>query len=63
MVTKWDKSKKQSSFVCQMNEEIVNTIHNVSHEKDLPRLLCVLAKNGTCDWNTMCLSNFIRPRK
>jgi hypothetical protein len=63
MVTKWDKTRRELEELHRFTEEKTVEIHPASNVEKAPRLLCVLQRNGTPDWNTFCLSDFIRSRK
>ncbi|CAF3632958.1 unnamed protein product [Rotaria socialis] len=63
MITKWDKSKKQLEAIYELSEQSVVELHTAAHCPSSPRLLCVLARNGVPDWDTLCLSDFIRTPK
>ena len=63
MVTKWDKSQRELEEVYRLKEGKAALLHPATHEKDSPRLLCVLQQDGEPIWETFCLSDFIRPSK
>ncbi|CAF2968803.1 unnamed protein product [Rotaria sp. Silwood2] len=63
MITKWDKSKKEFEKIHQLDEKNVLRLHRALHDNYSPRLLCVLVRNGFPDWDTFCLSDFIRSPK
>jgi hypothetical protein len=63
MITKWDKSKKEPEEFYRFDDKETTLLHPAKHEEDLPRLFCVLQRNNVIDWNTFCLSDFIRSRK
>ncbi|CAF4371771.1 unnamed protein product, partial [Rotaria magnacalcarata] len=63
MITKWDKSKKQLEAIYELNEQSVVELHTAAHDSSSSRLLCVLERNGALDWDTLCLSDFIRTPK
>ncbi|CAF4040392.1 unnamed protein product [Rotaria sordida] len=63
MITKWNKSKIESKKIYQLDEQQVVQLHSAKHDSYSPRLLCVLQRDGFPDWNTFCLSDFIRSPK
>ncbi|CAF3893697.1 unnamed protein product, partial [Rotaria sp. Silwood1] len=60
MITKWNKSKKDFEIIHQLDEKNVVQLHSAIHDSCSPRLLCVLVRDNSPDWNTICLSDFIR---
>ncbi|CAF3839790.1 unnamed protein product, partial [Rotaria sp. Silwood1] len=60
MITKWNKSKKDFEIIHQLDEKNVVQLHSAIHDSCSPRLLCVLVRDNNPDWNTICLSDFIR---
>ena len=63
LVTKWDKTHREPEVFHRFDDKKTCALHDASHVHDLPRLLCVIEQNGVSDWNTFCLSNFIRSSK
>lgn len=62
MITKWNKSQKQLEEFYRFDERQSILLHSAPHDPYSPRLCCVLRQNGQIDWNTFCLSDFIRSR-
>ncbi len=62
MITKWNKSQKQLKEFYRLKETKSVLLHSAPHDPDSPRLCCVLQQNGQIDWDTFCLSDFIRSR-
>ncbi len=63
MITKWNKTQREHEEVYRLNDQKTRELHSANHETNSPRLLCVLQRNGVIDWDTCCLSDFIRARK
>jgi hypothetical protein len=63
MVTKWNKSKKEPEEFYRYDDQRTVLIHPAKHDSQSPRLFCVLQRDSETDWNTFCLSDFIRTRK
>jgi hypothetical protein len=63
MITKWNKAQREREEVYKLDSETARTLHTATNELNAPRLLCVLQRNGVPDWDTLCLSDFIRTRK
>jgi len=63
MITKWDKSHKEREKFYQLDDKKAALLHPSEHDENSPRLFCVLQRNGVTDWDTFCLSDFIRPSK
>jgi hypothetical protein len=63
MITKWNKFQQEREEFYRCEDRIASLLHPAEHDPDVPRLFCVLQRNGVTDWNTFCLSNFIRSRK
>jgi hypothetical protein len=63
MVTMWDKSQPLEEIVYQPDEQSTIRLHPAIHDPSSPRLLCVLRQGGQINWETFCLSDFIRSSK
>jgi len=63
MITKWNKSQHELEKFYQCPNKIASQLHSAKHLDNTPRLFCVLQRNGVPDWDTFCLSNFIKSRK
>jgi len=63
MITKWNKSQREREEVHRFDDQKTRALHAAEHDANSPRLLCVLQRNGETDWDTFCLSDFIRTRK
>ncbi len=63
MVTMWDKSQPLEEIVHQLDEQSTIELHPAIHDSSSPRLLCVLRQGGQINWETFCLSDFIRSSK
>jgi hypothetical protein len=62
MITKWDKSQKQLVEFYRYDEIKTILLHSAPHDSTSPPLFCVLEQNGHIQWDTFCLSDFIRSR-
>lgn len=64
MIKEWDKSfgSLKEKFY-ELPESEAARLHPARHLPSMPRLCCVLQQDDTPLWTTMCLSDFIRPRK
>ena len=61
--TMWDKSHPQEVPVYHLDEQSTVRLHPAIHDPSSPRLLCVLQQDGHINWETFCLSDFIRSSK
>jgi hypothetical protein len=55
--------QSKSRLLCELDEEIAMNLHSTSYDPRFFRLMCTLVKDDTVDWNTLCLSDYIRPSK
>ena len=64
MITKWAKSKNDLEEIHRYDDEKTREfLHRAETDRKSPRLICVLQQNGQPNWDTFCLSDFIRTRK
>ncbi|CAF0742256.1 unnamed protein product [Rotaria sordida] len=56
-----DQSK--SKLFYQLDEDIVKTLHPAPYDPRFIRLVCTLVQNDRIAWNTLCLSDYIRPKQ
>lgn len=64
MVTKWAKLNNDLEEIYQYDDEkTTELLHRAQTDPKSPRLICVLQQNDQPNWDTFCLSDFIRTRK
>ncbi|CAF0875568.1 unnamed protein product [Adineta steineri] len=63
MITKWNKSSREVKEFYRLEDNKTKLIHSAPHDTHSPRLLCVIQRNGIIEWNTLCLSDFIKSPK
>lgn len=56
------KQTRKSLFY-RLDETIAARLHPTSYDPHLFRLACVLVENNTIQWDTLCLSDYIRPSR
>ena len=61
MITKWDKTQRELEEFHRLDQRRTMELHPALNDERLPRLICVIQRDGVTDWNTFCLSDFIRP--
>jgi len=47
----------------ELDEERAANLHTTPYDPRFFRLVCTLVKDNTIVWNTLCLSDYIRPSK
>jgi hypothetical protein len=47
----------------QLDEKQATNLHSAPYNPKFFRLACILVKEDVIDWNTLCLSDYIRPSK
>lgn len=62
MTALWDKSDPLEELIYSLPEDLVTSVHPAQHDPLSPRLLCVI-KEDSENWETFCLSDFMRSRK
>ncbi len=63
MITKWAKLQRDHEEIYRFDDRKTRELHPAEHDSTSPRLICVLQQNDKPDWDTFCLSNFIRTRE
>jgi hypothetical protein len=63
MITKWNKFQKEQEEFYRYDDQRTVLIYPAEHDSQSPRLFSVLQQDSVTDWNTFCLSDFIRTRK
>ncbi|CAF3524419.1 unnamed protein product [Rotaria socialis] len=56
------KTAKMKVFY-QLNEDTVKNLHHAEFDQRSIRLACILIQNKKIEWDTFCLSDYIRPSK
>ncbi|CAF4791491.1 unnamed protein product [Rotaria socialis] len=56
------KTAKMKVFY-QLNEDTVKNLHHAEFDQRSIRLACILIQNKKIEWDTFCLSDYIRPKK
>ncbi|CAF4288661.1 unnamed protein product [Rotaria sp. Silwood2] len=56
-------NKSDDKFFYQLDEETVKNLHHAQYDPNFIRLMCILVLNHKVAWNTLCLSDYIRPKQ
>jgi hypothetical protein len=47
----------------ELDEDVATSLHPAPYDPRCFRLACILAERDTIKWDTLCLSDYIRPSK
>ncbi|CAF0876603.1 unnamed protein product [Rotaria sordida] len=54
-------NKSDNEIFHQLDEDIVENLHPAPYDANFIRLMCILVLNHKIEWDTLCLSDYIRP--
>ncbi|CAF3946774.1 unnamed protein product [Rotaria sordida] len=54
-------NKSDNEIFHQLDEDIVKNLHPTPYDSNFIRLMCILVLNHKIVWDTLCLSDYIRP--
>ena len=55
--------KARRKVFYQLNEDTVKSLHHAEFDQRFIRLVCIVIQNKNIHWDTLCLSDYIRPSK